>query len=127
MRTKALLICPLAIAAIGCSTVGQVTVKPYTAKSGERVVAGQAAPKAAYQCSQVSEESLPWGLKGNMDRVHATARLTAQAVDEAPAKGANYVYLMVPGEASIGGFNVNAFKDAKVAYYSCTQLPTAKS
>jgi len=104
-----------------------VTVKPYTSKSGQRVIAGQAAPKAAYQCSRVSEESLPWGFKGNMDRVHATERLTATAVDTAPSKGANYVYLMVPGEASVGGFNVNAFKDAKVAYYNCAELPPAES
>ncbi|HWG77704.1 MAG TPA: hypothetical protein VN660_13050 [Steroidobacteraceae bacterium] len=127
MKAKALLIFPVAIAAIGCSTVGQITVKSYTAKSGQQIVAGQAAPKAAYQCSHVSEDSLPWGLKGNMDRVHATERVTAAAVDEAPSKGANYVYVMVPGEARIGNFNVNAFKDARVAFYSCAQLPAAAS
>jgi len=37
------------------------------------------------------------------------------------------VYVMVPSQASIGGFNVNAFKDAQVAYYKCSNLPSAAS
>jgi len=124
MSARISMICAAAvITLVGCSTVGRVTVKPYVAKNGERVFAGQAAPKADYQCSQVAQDKQPWGLHGNMDRVHATEQLTASAVDEAPAKGANYVYVMVPGEASIGSINVNAFKSARVAYFSCSQLP----
>jgi hypothetical protein len=98
-------------------------VKSYTASSGERVVAGQAAPEDSYDCQKLSQEARPWGIAGNMNRAHATEELTAAAVDSAPAKGANYVYVMVPGRASVGGFNVNAFKDAQVAYYKCADLP----
>ncbi|HVS77130.1 MAG TPA: hypothetical protein VHE11_09360 [Steroidobacteraceae bacterium] len=117
----------MAVAAAGCSTVGHLTVKSYTASSGERVMAGQAAPEAGYGCEKLTQESRRWGLAGNMDRARATESLTADAVESAPAKGANYVYVMVPGSASIGGFNVNAFKDAQVAYYKCSNLPAATS
>jgi hypothetical protein len=123
MSRRIALACAVAVAATGCSTVGRITVKGYTASTGERVMAGQAAPEGAYDCEKLSQESQPWGLAGNMDRVHATEHLTKTAVDSAPAKGANYVYVMVPGTASIGGFNVNAFKDAQVAYYKCANLP----
>jgi hypothetical protein len=119
--------CSIAVAVAGCSTVGQLTVKSYTASSGERVMAGQAAPAADYGCEKLSQESRPWGLAGNMNRAGATRKLTAAAVDSAPSKGANYVYVMVPGEASVGGFNVNAFKGAQVAYYKCSNLPAATS
>lgn len=123
MSKRIAMACAIAVAVAGCSTVGRITVKSYTAGSGERVVAGQAAPEASYGCEKVSQEPRPWGLSGNMNRAHATENLTASAVDSAPAKGANYVYVMVPGQASIGGFNVNAFKDAQVAYYKCASLP----
>lgn len=124
MAKSIALICSMAaVAAAGCSTVGHLTVKSYTASSGERVMAGQAAPEASYGCEKLSQESHPWGLAGNMNPAGATEKLTAAAVDAAPAKGANYVYVMVPGRPSIGGFNVNAFKDAQVAYYKCADLP----
>jgi hypothetical protein len=112
-----------AAALAACQTMGGLTVKDYTAKSGQRVMAGQAEPKAEYSCAKVAQERQEWGLKGNMDKVGATQRVTATAVDAAPAKGANYAYIMVPGQASIGGFNVNAFSDAQVAYYKCSSLP----
>ena len=103
MSKRIAMACAIAVAVAGCSTVGRITVKSYTAGSGERVVAGQAAPEASYDCEKVSQEPRPWGLSGNMNRAHATENLTASAVDSAPAKGANYVYVMVPGQASIGG------------------------
>jgi len=115
------------MAAAGCSTVGQLTVKSYKASSGERVMAGQAAPEAAYGCEKLSQESQPWGLAGNMNRAGATEKLTATAVNAAPSKGANYAYVMVPGQAVVGSFNVNAFKDAQVAYYKCASLPSETS
>ena len=90
-------------------------------------MAGQAPPEAAYGCEKLSQESRPWGLAGNMNPAGATEKLTAAAVDSAPSKGANYVYIMVPGKAAIGAFNVNAFKDAQVAYYKCGSLPSETS
>ena len=127
MSARAILIPSLAIAITACSTMGQLTVKNYQSKTGERVVAGQAEPKAEYRCEKLSQEAQSWGLTGNMNRVGATERVTASAVDSAPAKGANYVYVMTPSEASIGGFNVNAFKDAQVSYYKCANLPRLTS
>jgi len=115
----------VAAALAACQTMGGLTVKDYTAKSGQRVMAGQAEPKAEYACAKVAQERAEWGIKGNMDKVGAMERVTSAAVDAAPAKGANYAYIMAPGEASIGGFNVNAFKDAQVAYYKCASLPAA--
>lgn len=123
MSRRIAMVCSMAVAAAGCSTVGKLTVKSYTASSGERVIAGQAAPEASYGCEKLSQEPRPWGLAANMNRARATENLTAAAVDSAPAKGANYVYVMVPGQASVGAFNVNAFKDAQVAYYKCADLP----
>jgi hypothetical protein len=126
MRNRTVPIALLAICLAGCSAVGQLTVKDYRAKSGERVVAGQAEPKSAYQCAKLGQEKQDWGFKGNLDRAAAIERVTTVAVDSAPAQGANYVYVMAPSEKSIGGFNVNAFSDAQVAYYKCASLPTQK-
>jgi hypothetical protein len=117
----------LAAAALaGCQAMGGLTVKDYTAKSGQRVMAGQAEPKAEFGCAKLSQERKEWGMKGNMDKVGATQRVTAEAVDAAPAKGANYAYIMPPAEVGVGGFNVKAFSDAQVAYYKCASLPAAK-
>jgi len=112
-----------AAALAACSTVGQLTVKDYQAKSGQRVMAGQAEPKADYKCAKVAQERHDWGMKGNMDKSGATERVTAAAVEAAPGRGANYAHIQPPSEASIGGFNVNAFKDAQVVYYKCASLP----
>jgi hypothetical protein len=127
MSTRSLLALLVTSSLAGCSAVGQLTVKDYAAKSGERVMAGQAEPKAEYQCQELGEEEQDWGLKGPMDRAGAMERVTAAAVEAAPAKGANYVYVMAPSEQSIGGFNVNAFSGARVAYYRCSSLPPATS
>jgi hypothetical protein len=117
----------LVLSLAGCSTVGRLTVKDYTATTGERVMAGQAEPKSEYGCTKISQEPQEWGLKGNMNQAAATERVTTAAVNAAPGKGANYAYIMVPGEASVGGFNVNAFKDAQVAYFKCGHLPAANT
>jgi len=112
-----------AAALAACSTVGQLTVKDYQAKSGQRVMAGQAEPKADYKCAKVAQERHDWGMKGNMDKSGAMERVTAAAVEAAPGRGANYAHVQPPSEASVGGFNVNAFKDAQVVYYKCASLP----
>lgn len=113
----------VAFALAACSTVGQLTVKDYKATSGQRVMAGQAEPKAEYKCHKVAQEKRDWGLSGTMDRVAASERVTSVAVDTAPGKGANYAYIMAPAKISIGNLNVNAFSDAQVAYYQCGSLP----
>jgi hypothetical protein len=123
MLTRIVQVVSVVVAISGCSAVGQLTVKEYTAKSGERVLAGQVEPKAEYGCEKLAQERQDWGLAGNLDRASAMQRITAAAVDAAPTKGANYAYVIAPSEASIGGFNVNAFKDAQVAYYKCSGLP----
>lgn len=115
----------LAAALAACQTMGGLTVKDYTAKSGQRVMAGQAEPKAEYSCAKLAQERAEWGIKGNMDKVGAMERVTNAAVDAAPSKGANYAYIMAPGQASIGAINVNAWSDAQVAYYKCASLPAA--
>ena len=106
-----------------CSTIGQLTVKDYQARSGQRVMAGQAEPKADYQCQKLAQERDDWGMKGNMDTAGATQRVTAAAVEAAPGRGANYAHVMPPSDTSIGGVNINTFKDAQVAYYKCASLP----
>lgn len=106
-----------------CSTIGQFTVKDYQAKSGQRVMAGQAEPKADYKCAKLAQERHDWGMKGNMDKAGATQRVTAAAVEAAPGRGANYAHVMPPSDTSIGGVNINTFKDAQVAYYKCASLP----
>ena len=100
-------------------------MKDYTA-SGQRVMAGQAEPKSEYQCQQLAEEEHDWGMKESMNKPAAIEKLTQVAVAAAPVKGANYAYLRVPGEASVGAVNVNAFKDPKVVYYKCASLPAPK-
>lgn len=124
MYSRYLPIVLMACSLAACSAVGQLTVKDYKAGSGERVMAGQAEPKSEYKCTKLSQEQRDWGLKGNLDRASAIERVTAAAVEAAPSKGANYAYIIAPSETSIGGFNVNAFSDAQVAYYKCGSLPT---
>jgi hypothetical protein len=106
--------------------MGQLTVKDYQAKSGQRVMAGQAAPKAEYGCSRLAEQKHAWGMAGTMNRVSAQERLTAEAVESASSRGANYAHVMPPSDTSIGGININAAKDAQVAYYKCGSLPASK-
>jgi hypothetical protein len=108
-----------------CNTVGQITVKDYKATSGERVMAGQAAPKNLYGCNEMSRDSQDWGFQGNLDRASAIQQITHTAVNAAPGKGANYVYVKAPSEKSIGGLDTNAFADAQVAYYKCANLPAS--
>ena len=81
-RTTIALLASCALAA--CSTMGQLTVKDYQAKSGQRVMAGQAEPKADYKCAKVAQERHDWGMKGNMDKSGAMERVTAAAVEAAP-------------------------------------------
>jgi hypothetical protein len=115
-----------AAALTACQSVGGLTVKDYTAKSGERVVAGQAAPRAEYNCQKVGDERQDWGLAGGVNTVAATERVTAAAVEHAPGKGANYAYVNTPASIGLGSVNVNAFADARVEYYRCANLPPAK-
>jgi hypothetical protein len=114
-----------AAALAACQTMGGLTVKDYTAKSGEHVVAGQAEPKAEYGCAKLAQEKQDWGITGNMNKVGAMERVTRAAVDTAPSKGANYAYIMAPAEWGPGSLNLNAFSDAKVAYYKCKDLPAS--
>ncbi|HXM83007.1 MAG TPA: hypothetical protein VN929_13890 [Burkholderiales bacterium] len=116
----------LVIGLAGCQTMGQLTVRDYKAKSGQRVMAGQAEPKSEYGCQKVAQGKQDWGLTGNMDKVAAMERVTSVAVDTAPGKGANYAYVMAPASFGIGTLNLNAFSDAEVAYYRCASLPAAK-
>ena len=122
--SKNVVITVVAVATLAaCSTVGQLTVKEYQTKSGQRVMVGQAEPKADYQCQKLAQERHDWGMKGNLDKSGATQRVTAAAVEAAPGRGANYAHVMPPSDTSIGGVNINAFKDAQVAYYKCASLP----
>jgi len=113
----------LAVLLVGCSTMGRITVKDYTAASGQRVMAGQAEPKSEYQCQKLLEETHDWGMKESMNKAGAIEKLTQTAVEAAPGKGANYAYLHLPGEANVGALNVNAFNDPEVIYYKCASLP----
>jgi hypothetical protein len=125
MYHRIVFIASVALAVVACSSMGQLTVKDYKSSTGKRVLAGQAQPKAEYRCEMLSQESHPWGLAGNMNRVAATERVTTAAVESAPPKGANYAQIVAPSEATVGGFNVNAFKDAQVTYYNCANLPAS--
>jgi hypothetical protein len=119
-------IIPLIALLTGCNTMGRITVKDYTAASGQRVMAGQAEPKGEYQCRKLVEEEHDWGMKESLDKAGAIERLTQAAVQAAPGKGANYAYLHLPGEATVGIVNVNALNDPEVVYYQCANLPAPK-
>lgn len=123
MSKKRMTVVVLAAMLSACSTIGQLTVKDYQAKSGQRVMAGQAEPKAEYQCQKLAQERHDWGMKGNLDKAGATQRVTAAAVEAAPGRGANYAHVLPPSDTSIGGVNINALKDAQVVYYKCASLP----
>jgi len=116
---------PLAALLVGCNTMGRITVKDYTA-AGQRVMAGQAEPKAEYGCRKLVAEEHDWGMKESVNKAAAIEQLTQAAVQAAPSKGANYAYLHLPGEATVGIVNVNAFNDPEVIYYACANLPAPK-
>src|SRR3954447_2318846 len=117
----------LAAAALAaCQTMGGLTVKDYTSKSGQRVMAGQAEPKAEYGCQKLAQEKEAWGVSGSMNTVSAIERVTSSAVEKAPGRGGNYAYIMAPSQVGVGGMNVNAFSDPQVTYYKCKGLPAAK-
>jgi hypothetical protein len=117
----------LAMALAACSSMGQLTVKDYTAKSGERIVGGEAVPKSEYNCDKVAEDKKPWGVSGNMNKVGTYNRVIASVVDEAPGKNANYVNVQPPASYGIGALNVNSFARADVEYYNCKNLPPAQT
>jgi hypothetical protein len=123
MLNRYWLVVPLAAVLTGCNTMGRITVKDYTAATGQRVMAGPAEPKSEYQCQKLVEEGHDWGMKESMNKAGAIEQLTRTAVDAAPGKGANYAYLHLPGEATVGSLNVNAFNDPEVVYYKCAGLP----
>ncbi len=58
-------------------------------------------------------------------------RITSAAVEAAPRKGANYAHVLRPSEFGPGGdslmIDVNAFRDARVVYYKCANLPVRKA
>jgi hypothetical protein len=125
MSARLMFIAVVGLALAGCSTMGQLTLKDYKAKSGARVMAGQAEPKAEYGCQKLAQERHDWGMSGTMNRVGATERVTAAAVEAAAARGGNYAHIMPPSDTSIGGVNINAFKDAQAAYFKCASLPAS--
>ena len=128
MTTRTVLVLAASVLTLGfagCSTMGQLTAKDYTSKSGKRVMAAKAEPKPEYRCEKLAQESHDWGLSGTMNRVAAQDKLTAASVEGAAARGGNYAHVMPPSETSIGGFNINAFKGAQAAYYKCAALPAA--
>src|SRR5260221_11640272 len=84
----------LALAA--CQTMGGLTVKDYTAKSGQRVMAGQAEPEAEYRCQKLPQEKQDWGPKGNKDKGAPTERRNNLPRDNAPRRGADHAYLIAP-------------------------------
>ena len=90
------------------------------------VTVGQAEPKTEYQCRKLLEEEHDWGMKESVNKAGAIEQLTQAAVQAAPGKGANYAYLHLPGEATVGVVNVNAFNDPEVVYYQCANLPAPK-
>lgn len=116
----------LCLVLTGCQTIGQLTVRDYTAANGQHVMIGQAEPDDDYQCTKVVQEKEAWGLTGNMDQAAAMERMREVALENMPEKNANYGYLIVPSNTSIMGFNINAFDDAEIAYYRCDKLPPNK-
>lgn len=115
-----------AVAALaGCSTLGRLTAKDYTSSSGQRVLVAQAEPESGYACNEVGQVTHDWGFSQRSNQGAAMEKLRQTAADEAAAKGANYAYVDIPSDSSFMGFNVNAFKDAKVTYYKCDSLPAS--
>src|SRR5688500_20239689 len=88
----------VAAALAACSTVGQLTVKDYQAKSGQRVMAGQAEPKAVYQCQKLAQDGQAGGMKGNMEKQAPTHRVTAAPVAARPGREGNSLHVIPPSD-----------------------------
>lgn len=106
----------------GCSSVAELTVTERVAPSGERVLVGQAEPRRDNACTQVHHEIRDWGFRQRAATPVAMRRIEDDAVVTAASRGANFAQIVIPGEASVMGFDVNALKDAQVKYYRCADL-----
>lgn len=126
MQRRFLLVLPALLTLAACQTVGKLTVRDYTAANGEHVMIGQAEPDDDYRCTLLGREQEAWGLTAHMDEAAAMVRMREVALEKMPEKHANYGYLIRPSDALLGNFNLNAFKDAKIAYYHCDALPAAR-
>ena len=126
MSKQASVATALVIVVAGCNTIGQLGVRDYAAPTGQRVMAGLVAPKAEYTCSMLVQEPEQWGFSATVDKAASIQKVTATAVEKAPARSANYAHVMIPSESRVMGWDVNAFKSAQVAYYKCEDLPAAQ-
>lgn len=107
----------------GCSTISKLTIKEYTNSSGHKVIAGRYKPEAENQCQQRKKASASWGFKGHLDPDGRYNEIVMQAIERAPSLKANYVYIVLPNNTSVGGVDVN-YSAADIYYYKCNNPPS---
>ena len=100
--------------------------------SGKNVSVAWKAPKPEWQCSQVATTSSNW----SMDKVKGMSKMigggNAVLKEESLTYAnvhhinADYIYLDVPIEVTLGSLNATALSDAHTFYYQCKSLPAAK-
>jgi hypothetical protein len=76
---------------------------------------------------RISVQQLGAESRKMFNQADAIEKITVAAVNAAPAKGANYAYVILPSEFGMGGLNMNAFRDVYVAHYKCEKLPPVAS
>jgi hypothetical protein len=96
--------------------------------NGNNVKVGYIAPDASWKCIQVDRKSHTWAMnqfQGMIKLGGGYQVLQEQAVDYANKKNlkANYIYLNVPDQTAVNGFNLEPFADADAVYYQCQNPP----
>lgn len=106
----------------GCSAMSKLTVKEYTASSGQKVAVGRYKPEADNQCKIQKKLSAGWGFNGKLDPDGTYNDIVRTAVARAPSHHANYVYVVIPTGMSSEGSDVSN-SVAYTYYYNCKNPP----
>jgi spore coat polysaccharide biosynthesis protein SpsF (cytidylyltransferase family) len=106
-----------------CSTIREHTVKEHKVDNGNTVFVGQQEPEAKHECVTLETEQQDWGVGGRVNPTDKYNSIVQEVLKKASEHEANYVYIDLPGDASILGVNVRVFSDADVIYYRCQNPP----
>jgi len=89
---------------------------------------GYIAPSAEWRCRQLDRKSGDWGaaqFKGMIKMGGGYEVLQSEAIAYANQRNLkpNYIYLQVPDELEVNGFNIKASTEASANYYQCKYPP----
>lgn len=97
--------------------------------NGKTLKIGYKAPLNSWKCHYQNEQSYNWSMEkmeGMAGFAGGYSKLKDRAVKYANAhksKNINYVFLNIPNQTSVDGFNVTFMRKAHITYYNCKKPP----